>query len=84
MVNELDTPVLISGRYFTVQELYEVQETVRMFPKLSRAELAKTICENLSLVIPVGQYKKASCLQLLDKLHRQGLIDLPVKQEEKI
>ena len=84
MANELDAPVLISGRYFTVQELEEVQETVRMFPKLSRAELAKTICENLSWMTPVGQYKIASCQQLLDKLERQGLINLPAKQEEKI
>ena len=84
MANELDAPVLTSGRYFTVQELEEVQETVRMFPKLSRAELAKTICENLSWMTPVGQYKIASCQQLLDKLERQGLINLPAKQEEKI
>ncbi len=84
MANELDAPVLISGRYFSVQELEEVQETVRMFPKLSRAELAKTICENLSWVTLVGQYKIASCQQLLDKLERQGLINLPAKQEDKI
>ncbi len=84
MANEFDAPVLISGRYFTVQELHEVQETVRMFPKLSRTELAKTICENLSWVTPVGQYKIASCQQLLSKLEKQGLINLPAKQEDKI
>jgi len=85
MANQLDAPVLIiSGRYFTVQELDGVQETVRMFPKLSRTELAKTICENLRWVTPVGQYKIASCQQLLAKLERQGLINLPAKQEDKI
>ncbi len=84
MANELDAPVLISGRYFTVQELDEVKETVRMFPKLSRTELAKTICENLNWVTPVGQLKTASCQQFLDKLERQGLINLPAKQEDKI
>ena len=55
MLKQPDEPVLLSGRYFTVQELHEVQETVRLFPKLSRAELAKTLCENLGWVTPTGQ-----------------------------
>jgi len=84
MPEQPDGLVLISGRYFTLQELLEVQETVRMFPKLSRLELAKTICENLGWVTPTGEYKKASCKELLDKLEGQGLITLPAKQEEKI
>ena len=80
---DVDPRILVSGRYFTLQDLFEVQETVRMFPKLSRLELAKTICENLEWVTPAGQYKIASCQQLLDKLQKQGLITLPVKQPEK-
>lgn len=76
--------VLLSGRYFNLQELLEIQETVRMFPKLSRLELAKTICENFDWVTPTGKYKIASCKQLLDKLESQGLITLPAKQEDKI
>lgn len=83
MVKQSDALVLLSGRYFTVQELYEVQETVRMFPKLSRTELAKTICENLSWVTPAGQYKIESCKQLLEKLEEQGFISLPAKQVGK-
>jgi len=79
MPEDLDNSVLLSGRYFTLQELLEVQETVRMFPKLSRAELAKTICENLEWVNAVGKYKNLSCLQLLEKLENQGLIELPAK-----
>jgi len=79
MPEDLDNAVLLNGRYFTLQELLEIQETVRMFPKLSRAELAKTICENLEWVTPVGQYKNLSCLQLLEKLESQGLIELPAK-----
>jgi hypothetical protein len=75
--------VLLSGRYFTLQELLEVQETVRMFPTLSRAELAKTICENLEWVTPVGRYKTPSCLQFLEKLETRGLIELPAKGNYK-
>lgn len=84
MTNQHDVPIILSGRYFTVQELHEIKETVRMFPKLSRTELAKTICENLSWMTPVGQYKIASCQKLLAKLEGQGLITLPAKQEDKI
>jgi hypothetical protein len=55
-----------------------------MFPKLSRKELAKTICENLDWITPAGQYKIDSCKKLLEKLEAQGYISLPVKQENKI
>jgi hypothetical protein len=83
MAKQYDTPVLLCGRYFTLQELLEIRETARMFPKLSRAELANTLCENLDWVTPTGKYKTASCLQLLEKLEGQGLIDLPAKLEYK-
>ncbi|MFO8191609.1 MAG: DUF4338 domain-containing protein [Bacillota bacterium] len=75
--------ILLSGRYFTLQELLEIQETARMFPKLSRAELAKTICENLEWETPSGQLKESSCLQVLEKLEEQGLIELPAKLQYK-
>ena len=84
MEKQPDAPVLLSGRYFTAQELYEVRETVRIFKKLSLNELAKTICENLDWVTPVGQYKVDSCKNLLKKLEAQGAVSLPAKQEDKI
>jgi len=83
MPENIDDLVLLSGRYFTLQELLEVQETARMFPKLSRAELANTICENLSWVTQTGDYKTASCLQLFDKLEGRELITLPAKKNTK-
>jgi hypothetical protein len=76
-------PVLLCGRYFTGQELLEIQETARMFPKLSRAELANTLCENLGWVTPAGQLKTASCKELLDKLEGQGLITPPATVKQK-
>lgn len=78
-----DGPVLLSGRYFTSQQLHELQETVRLFPGLSRIELAKTICENSGWVTPAGQYKTSSCQQLLEKLEGLGLITLPEKQKPR-
>ncbi len=84
MKNQSYAPVLLNGRYFTEQELNEIQEMVRMFPKLSRTELAKTICENLNWVTMTGQYKIDSCIKLLEKFETQGFVSLPVKQENKI
>ena len=84
MSNQPDAPILLSGRYFTVQELFEIQETIRLFPELSRTELAKTICENLGWVTPAGRYKTSSCQQLLEKLAGRDLITLPPKREYQI
>lgn len=71
--------VVLCGRFFNLQELLEIQETVRMFPKLSRYELANTLCENLEWLTPTGKYKIDSCLELLEKFESRGLIKLPVK-----
>ena len=71
--------VVLCGRFFNLQELLEIQETVRMFPKLSRYELANTLCENLEWLTPTGKYKIDSCLELLGKLESRGLIQLPAK-----
>ncbi len=84
MVKHFDEGVLVSGRYFTEHELNDIVEMVRMFTNLSRDELVKTVCENLEWVTPNGKYKKASCLQLFNKLEARGLITLPSKQEHKI
>lgn|GEM_PF-5527358 len=71
---------LLFGRDFTALDLWIVTETVRRFPKLSRNELANTICENLKWVAPNGRNKVDSCLQLLERLNSKGKIQLPKKR----
>lgn len=83
-MEEWDFPVLLSGRYFTAQDIRDIQYTVSMFTQLSRYELTKTICENLDWLTPNGEYKIASCQQVLEKLEGQGFFTLPAKQELKI
>jgi hypothetical protein len=73
-------PFLLSGRMFTAQELNEVKEIVRMFPKLSQHELALTICEGLSWLAPNGKYKIEACRKLLLKLEEDAQIELPEKR----
>jgi len=69
-----------NGRRFTRKQLAQVQETVERFPKLTRAELARTVCEHLDWKTPNGKHKVESCLTLLEKLEAQGVVSLPAKQ----
>ena len=69
-----------SGRRFTRKQLAAVQETVERFPKLSRNELARTLCEHLNWKTPNGKNKVESCLTLLEKLEAEGVVSLPAKQ----
>ena len=72
-----------SGRRFTRKQLARVQETVERFSKLSRTELARTLCEHLSWRTPNGKYKIESCLTLLEGLEAHGVVRLPAKQVRK-
>ena len=54
-------------------------ETARRFPRLSRWELALTICENLPWGAPNGRPRVHSCLVLLEQLAAAGRVVLPAK-----
>ncbi len=73
----------LGGRYFTSEELELIKEIVELYPGLSRKELSKTICENLSWFAPNGKYKTESCLGILEKLESQGQIKLPGIRKQK-
>lgn len=69
---------------FKPRHVLEIIETVKMFPNLSRTELAKTISENLKFKDAKGDIKYLSCLNFLAKLEEDGLIKLPkVRHKEK-
>jgi len=69
-----------SGRRFTRKQIARVVETVQMFPKLSRTELAFTLCEHLSWKSPNGSLKINSASNFLEKLEELGLISLPAER----
>ena len=54
------------GREITVQEIEKIKETVSMFWRLSRKELAQTIAENLQWYRASGTNKVDAALKLLD------------------
>lgn len=78
-------PVILSacGREVGAAEIAHAQEVVCLCDGLSRQELAKTLCEHWEWFFPTGAYRTRACLKLLEKLERQGLIELPVKQAAK-
>lgn len=68
------------GRLFTPSELELVREVLGTFGGLSRIELARTVCELLEWTRPNGGLKGRECLDLLERLERDGLIELPEKR----
>ena len=70
----------LCGRLFTSSELELVREVVGTFGGLSRIELARTVCELVEWTRPNGGLKARECLDLLERLERDGLIGLPEKR----
>ena len=69
------------AREISRQELDVIQETVGLFPGLSRSELAATICEHLGWMTAAGGHKIDACMKLLEKLEAKGAVQLPGKRE---
>jgi len=68
-----------SGRNFSEEEISLIIETIKMYPKLSRKELASTVCEFLGWLTPNGKPKVIQCTDYLSLLEQEGLIKLPEK-----
>ena len=50
--NAEGVPKFLSGRKFSNKEVQEIQETVRVYWRLSRKELVQTVCEHWIWVTP--------------------------------
>lgn len=71
--------VVQCGRAISCSEIEEIRETVATFQRLSRTELAMTICEHLGWYRATGSPKVDACLKLLDKLESRGVLSLPTR-----
>lgn len=69
------------GRKFSRHQLEEIQASSIIFSKLSRRELAHTICEQYSWHTPRGTNSVKSCLNALEKMESLGLLQLPAKKQ---
>ena len=67
-----------SGRAFSPEEIELIQWTVKAYPKLTRQELARTICEFLGWLQISGKAKTQQCLTMLNALEESGLVKLPI------
>ena len=66
------------GQVVTEAQLKDITEIIETFPKLSRTELAHTVCELFSWKRPTGKLKGVECRQFLERLDAKGLIRLPI------
>ncbi len=55
------------GERLTRRQIAAIQETVGLFPKLSRTELGHTICEHLGWRTPTGRYRIQQARGLLEE-----------------
>ena len=70
------------GQVVSKDQLNDIVEIVDTFPKLSRGELANTICELFSWKRPTGKLKTIECRQFLESLDARGIIRLPSCREK--
>jgi len=70
------------GRKFNRPQLEEIQQITIIFSKLSRRELAHTICEQYSWQTPRGTDRIQTCLNALEEMEARGILRLPPKREQ--
>ena len=71
------------GRTFSSEDIELIRWTKNKYPKLSRVELAKTLCEFWDWTTPAGLPKRVQCVAFLEKLEEEGTITLPPKRQKK-
>ena len=82
MGHSFNPPFAIGDRKFTADDLALVKSIASEFGRLSRRELAATVCENLSWKAPNGCLKVNGCRLLLEEMDGAGLIRLPPKRKQ--
>lgn len=70
------------GQIVKNQQVDEIIEIIETFPKLSRTELANTVCELFSWKRPTGKLKSVECRQFFERLDKKGTIRLPVSRKQ--
>jgi len=70
------------GQVVSKVQLNEIVEIISTFPKLSRSELANTICELFSWKRPTGKLKTVECRQFLERLDAKAVIRLPACRKQ--
>lgn len=81
MPTKFGQPFWIGDRYFSLEDIHLIRETLRRFHRLSRGEMVSTLCENLNWVGPNGKFRRAACRTLLDSIEAAQWMGVPPKQQ---
>lgn len=71
------------GRMFSSDDIELIKWARKTYPKLPRYEFAETVCELLDWNTPAGKAKWHPCLEFLEQLESEGLIQLPPVKVKK-
>ncbi len=80
MHQSMNSRLKFCGTPVTSKQLALVSQVITSYPKLSRTELANTVCELLDWKRPNGGLKTIECHQFLETLHEQSIISLPASR----
>ena len=69
--------IIVCGQTFSDKILQQIQNLINHDTAMTRAELARQVCDLLGWIRRNGQRKDMSCRVALLKLERQGLLNLP-------
>ncbi len=76
-MKEADFPRLLQGRMITIDDLQTIRKLINDNPSATRNRLADMLCRLWDWHSPAGKRKLMSSLELMQKLHAAGLINLP-------
>ena len=68
---------VFSGRTFSSEDIELIKWARKTYPKLPRYELAGTVCELLGWNTPAGRAKWQPCIEFLEVLEAEGILQLP-------
>jgi len=66
------------SRVFTTEELDSIRDLISANANHNRAELSRIVCDLVSWFGPDGRRKDMSCRVAMLRMHRDGLIELPL------
>ena len=75
-----DDKISVNGRILTEEDIRQIIEITKLYPRLSYKELVKTICVNLRWSSLVDTKKQESIEELLQTLDEKKMIKLPAKR----
>ena len=73
-------PISFCGEAVNEEELLLIQQVIDCCPRLSRTELANTVCELLEWNRPNGGLKTVECRQFLETLEGRSMVQLPTRR----